>query len=216
VRAQAELNLASAYASFAEVETEAEPPVEMPAPRGRRQAQITELLTGVEAGLTSAAIAAEIGGGYAAANAHDALQSLERAGIVELVAGVHPITWRLAPRYQRNGRVFARVASRIREGEWATYGDVSVAVTDDTRASRGVGSAARRMPDFPHPERLLKDGGVIHPNWLDAAGRGPEHARQLLESQGVRFSADGLADPEQRVSAKELRRRDEVEPVTWE
>jgi alkylated DNA nucleotide flippase Atl1 len=120
--------------------------------------------------------------------------------------------WRLAPRYRTTAAVFMRVADRLREGEWTTYGDISIAVRGDTKAARGVGRAAAAMPHFPHPERVLMEGGVINPSWHDSQGRGPDYCEQLLREQGVRFT-DGRADESQRVSWDELRRRDEAEPV---
>jgi alkylated DNA nucleotide flippase Atl1 len=106
-----------------------------------------------------------------------------------------------------------RMASRVREGEWTTYGDISIAVRGDTKAARGVGQAAAALDAFPNPERVLNDGGRINPKWRDSEGRGPEYCRQLLEDQGVRFDGD-VADQRQRVTCDELRRRDESEPVT--
>jgi hypothetical protein len=57
------------------------------------------------------------------------------------------------------------------------------------------------------------EGGRINPKWRDSEGCGPDHCRQLLEQQGVRFN-DDIADPSQRVTWDELRRRDESEPVS--
>jgi alkylated DNA nucleotide flippase Atl1 len=129
-----------------------------------------------------------------------------------------PITWRGFAQPFRPQRdyatfvVFMRMASRVRRGEWTTYGDISIAVRGDTKAARSVGRAAAAVPTFPHPERVLMDGGVINPNWHDSEGRGPDYCKQLLEEQGVTF-ADDRADPSRRVTWDELRRRDETEPV---
>jgi alkylated DNA nucleotide flippase Atl1 len=38
-----------------------------------------------------------------------------------------------------------RMASRVRQGEWTTYGDISIAVRGDTKAARGVGRAAAAL-----------------------------------------------------------------------
>lgn len=164
---------------------------------------------GVPRGLPDGDIATEIG--YEVPNTHSTLQALERAGLVELVPASSPQRWRLAPRYRATAGVFMRVASRVREGEWTTYGDISIAVRGDTKAARGVGRAAAAVPGFPHPERVLMDGGIISPHWHDAHG-GPERCQRLLDEQGVRF-IDDQADPAQRVAWDELRRRDEAEPV---
>lgn len=105
-----------------------------------------------------------------------------------------------------------RMASRVRQGEWTTYGDISIAVRGDTRAARGVGRAAAVLKAFPHAERVLLDGGVISPNWHDSQGRGPDVCQKLLKDQGVKF-IDGRADPNCRVTWDELLRRDKEEPV---
>jgi alkylated DNA nucleotide flippase Atl1 len=179
--------------------------------RGQRQQQILEVPgLAAEAGLKTAEVAAEIN--YEVPNTHGTLQALERGGLVEMIPGATPQRWRLAARYRTTGPVFMRVASRVREGEWTTYGDISIAVRGDTKAARGVGRAAAALPQFPHPERVLMEGGLINASWHDSDDRGPDHCRSLLEAQGIRF-IDERADPAQRVAWDELRRRDETEPI---
>jgi hypothetical protein len=134
---------------------------------------------------------------YDVPNTYTTLQTLERAGLVELIPAVAPQHWRLAPRYRTTPAVFMRMASRVRDGEWTTCGDVSIAVRGDTKAARGVGQAAAGIHHFPHPERVLLEGGVIDPNWHDSQGRGPDYCEKLLQEQGVRF-IDGRADESQR------------------
>jgi alkylated DNA nucleotide flippase Atl1 len=185
--------------------------VELPVGRGQRQQQILDLPgLAAEEGMKTSDIASAIT--YEVPNTHSTLQALERAGLVEMLTGVAPQRWRLAPRYRTTGIVFMRMASRVRRGEWTTYGDISIAVRGDTKAARSVGRAAAALPTFPHPERVLMEGGVINPNWHDSEGRGSDYCRQLLEEQGVTF-ADNLADPSRRVTWDELHRRDETEPV---
>jgi alkylated DNA nucleotide flippase Atl1 len=185
--------------------------LELPIGRGQRQQQILELpgLT-AEDGLKTADVAAGIS--YDVPNTYTTLQALERSGLVEMIPGATPQRWRLTSRYRTTSAVFMRVASRVRPAEWTTYGDISIAVRGDTKAARGVGQAAAALPAFPHPERVLMEGGRINPKWRDSEGRGPEHCRHLLEQQGVRFKGD-TADQSQRVSWDELRHRDETEPV---
>jgi alkylated DNA nucleotide flippase Atl1 len=214
-RAQGELFLKLA----AELEAAAQVPsldtgadVEIPTGRGQRQQQILAVPgLAAEDGMKTADVAAAIA--YDGPNTHTSLQALHKAGLVELVPGATPQRWRLAPRYRTTSVVFMRMASRVREGEWTTYGDISIAVRGDTKAARGVGQAAAALADFPHPERVLMEGGRINPKWRDSKDRGPERCRELLKHQGIRFT-DDLADPAQRVTWDELRRRDESEPVT--
>jgi alkylated DNA nucleotide flippase Atl1 len=185
--------------------------VELPQGRGQRQQQILELpQLADETGLKTADIAALIN--YEVPNTHSTLQALERAGLVELVPRETPQRWRLASRYRTTTAVFKRVASRIREGEWASYGDISIAVRGDTAAARGVGRAAATDSSFPHPERILMDDGTVNTRWHDHNGRGPDHCRQLLERQGITF-VDGRAGSSQRVSWAVLAERDRTEPV---
>lgn len=185
---------------------------EVPVGRGQRQQQILELPgLGAEDGMKTSDVAGEIG--YEVPNTHSTLQALERNGLVELVPGATPQKWRLAPRYRNTAPVFMRLASRLKAGEWTTYGDISIAVRGDTKAARGVGRAAAKIPDFPHPERVLMDGGRINPNWVDEEGRGPDYCMQLLSEQGITFDDEGRANKSQRVTWDELRRRDELEPV---
>ena len=206
------LTLAADLETAASVPDAASEELALPVGRGQRQKQILELPElATEQGMKTADVAAAIT--YEVPNTYSTLQALERAGLMEMVPGVTPQTWRLATRYRTNAPVFMRLASRVREKEWTTYGDISIAVRGDTKAARGVGRAAAVIREFPHPERVLNEGGVVNPNWRDGAGRGPDHCRQLLEEQGVRF-VDGHADQSQRVTWDELRRRDETEPVS--
>ncbi|GGK96048.1 MGMT family protein [Mangrovihabitans endophyticus] len=213
-RAQAALfgDLAAELEAAAQVPNlTADGDVEVPTGRGQRQQQILAVPgLATEDGMKSADVALAID--YDGPNTHTSLQALQKAGLVELVPGVTPQRWRLAPRYRTTSVVFMRMASRLRDGEWTTYGDISIAVRGDTKAARGVGQAAAALANFPHPERVLMDGGRINPKWRDSKNRGPEYCRELLEHQGIRFESD-LADPAQRVTWDELRRRDESEPV---
>ncbi len=189
----------------------AEEIVVVPEGRGLRQKQILDLpQLATEEGMKTAEIASNIS--YEVPNTHSTLQTLERNALVELVPGVSPQTWRLAQRYRTNAPVFKRLALRVKEGEWTTYGDISIAVRGDTKAARGVGRAAATIPDFPHPERILMEGGVINPKWRDSEMRGPDYCRRLLEKQGVKFDGDYAAKG-QRVAWDELLRRDKDEPV---
>jgi alkylated DNA nucleotide flippase Atl1 len=147
----------------------------VPTGRGQRQEQILAAPgLATEDGMKSADVALAID--YDGPNTHTSLQALQKAGLVELVAGVTPQRWRLAPRYRTTSVVFMRMASRVRDGEWTTYGDISIAVRGDTKAARGVGQAAAALANFPHPERVLMDGGRINPKWRDRKDRGPDTA----------------------------------------
>jgi len=214
-RAQGELflNLAADLEAAAQVpDLTADRDIDVPTGRGQRQQQILGVPgLATEDGMKTADVAIAID--YDGPNTHTSLQALHKAGLVELVPGATPQRWRLAARYRTTSVVFMRMASRVRRGEWTTYGDISIAVRGDTKAARGVGQAAAALPQFPNPERILMEGGRINPKWRDSQGRGPEHCRHLLEQQGIQFEGD-VADQSQRVTWDALRRRDETEPVT--
>jgi len=185
--------------------------VEIPHARGERQ-QMTLELPGLqsEAGMKTSEVAAGIQ--YDDPNTYNILRGLERAGLVELIPDASPQRWRLAPRYRTTATTLARVASRIRPGEWSTYGDISIVVRGDVKAAHAVGQAAATRTDFPTPWRVLKEGGFIQKHWKDAEGRGPEEVRRRLEAEGVRFDRDGRARKEFRVGWDVLLERKDQEP----
>ena len=173
---------------------------------GRRQKQIVEL-SGLssEDGIKTSEIAKAIN--YEVPNTYMTLRGLSGSDVVELIPGSHPQRWRLTARYRRGAGEYGRIASLVNAGEWTTYGDVSIAVRGDNKAARAVGRAAAVVSGFPHPHRVLMEGGFISEHWLDSAGRGPEECRRRLDEEGVRFDEVGRADPSQRVAWDELRRR---------
>jgi hypothetical protein len=87
---------------------------------------------------------------------------------------------------------FMGMASRVREGEWTTYGDISIAVRGDTKAARGVGRAAAALRNFRHPERVLMEGGVINPRWLDRKVADPTTASSSSASRASDSPTAGL------------------------
>lgn len=182
----------------------------LPILRGARQSQVVDLPgLDTESGMKTAAIANSIA--YSAPNTYAMLRSLQAAGIVEKVAGSVVNRWRLAPRYRDRTAVFLAVAALLRHGEWTTYGDISLAARGNLQATGLVKQAATTRADFPHPERILGDGGVISPNWRDHAGRGPEDCRQALVAAGIEVTG-GVAHPRRRVAWDELQRRHEAQP----
>ena len=154
---------------------------------GRRQLQIVELPDlASEDGMKTADVAAAID--YELPNTYSALQALVRNQVVEQVPGREPQHWRLVRRYRATSRAFARAAELIQRGEWATAGDVSIAVRGDIAAARSVAAAGlshRIVPEGPPPA---------------------ESVARLLE-EGIVMLPDGNPDPRQRVSWDELSRR---------
>jgi alkylated DNA nucleotide flippase Atl1 len=166
---------------------------------GSRQRAILEL-TGLsdDSGMKTSEIADAIH--YEVPNTYMTLRALAGSGLLEQIPGVSPQRWRLAPRYRATAAPYVQIAAHVHRGEWTTYGDISIAHRGDARAARAVGRAAATLPSFPHPHRVLGRNGVIPIGWRDDQGNGPEECRRRLESEGVRFSDDGRADPASRVA----------------
>jgi alkylated DNA nucleotide flippase Atl1 len=172
---------------------------------GPRQREIVDVLHDANAhGLKTAEIADRIS--YDGPNTYSTLMSLARRRVVELIPGSDPQSWRLAPRF-RNAEPYMRAAALVHEGEWTTYGDLSIVVRGDTNGARAAGRAAARLPQFPNPHRVLGAGGVIPPGWRDEEGHGPKECRRRLDREGVRFLDDGRADPAFRVAHETLKER---------
>lgn len=186
-------------------ERSGEPPAEegaieaaVPEVSGRRQQAILAVpALATEEGLKTAEVARAIS--YEVPNTHMTLQALERAGHVEMVEGSKPQRWRLVSRYRATGTMYMAIAAQVLKGEWTTYGDISIALRGDTKAARAIGQMAAKLPTFPNPHRVLKEGGEISPFWVDEQGRGPEHCQKMLEAEGVTFS-NGRAEMASRVS----------------
>jgi alkylated DNA nucleotide flippase Atl1 len=176
-------------------------------PLGTRQKQIVALQAlRTDEGVKTSDIARQLGDNDVP-NTYTSLQALARAGIVENVPGRQPQHWRLTPTYRGNSSPYLDVAAQIRPGEWATYGDVAIAAGKDIKAARAVGRAAATLEEFPNPHRLLPVTGKVPEGWGILAGLQPDECRLRLESEGVVFDQQGVADPARRVRWDELAAR---------
>lgn len=97
------------------------------------------------------------------------------------------------------GRVNATVAA-IPPGRWASYGDVAAAAGT---AAQPLGNHLSTKPVL-NAHRVMKRDGSIAKNfrWLD-----PNESRgvwEVLEEEGLRFTASGKADPTLRMTLEEL------------
>jgi alkylated DNA nucleotide flippase Atl1 len=180
------------------------PDEELLGARQRQIAQVPGLLD--EEGMKTADIARTID--YEVPNTYTTLQALAGRGIVEQIPGATPQRWRLHYRYRATASPYLRMASHVRQGEWTTYGDVSIAVRGDTNGARAVGRAAATLDSFPNPHRLLAQGGVIPPGWRSGDGHGPEECERRLRAEGVEM-VEGRAQAERRVTWDILVARDE-------
>lgn len=176
---------------------------------GKRQQEMVEVLRlAGDEGLTTSQISERMNG-YDTANAHMGLRALNQRRVVEEVPGKTPIHWRLAPHYRATADPYLTIAELIGEGEWTTYGDISIAVRGDTQGARAVGRAAATLPHFPHPHRVLQSGGRVPDGWKtsEAEAPNPEVCRERLEAEGVSFDEDGRASRMHYVGWEVLRER---------
>jgi alkylated DNA nucleotide flippase Atl1 len=195
--AQALLKLANDVRSSDDDDLRVEPVVDPLAELslGERQREMVDVLRATdENGLTTSGIC-QLMGGYDAANAHVSLRSLESRGVIEQVPGQKPIRWRLGRRYRATADPYLAIAAQVRNGEWTTYGDISIAVRGDTMGARAVGRAAAMLEHFPNPHRVLQSGGRIPEGWKSSSSHepNPEECRRRLDAEGVAFDEHGRA-----------------------
>jgi alkylated DNA nucleotide flippase Atl1 len=89
-----------------------------------------------------------------------------------------------------------RLCGSIPAGRWTTYGDLATAV-GATGAAQSVAGIIATDPDIQNAHHVLRAGGRISPGWLSTDGtKGPEHARQRLEDEGITFDDTGSANRE--------------------
>lgn len=95
------------------------------------------------------------------------------------------------------------VLSVITPGRWTTYGDIAGAVGT---VSQAAAQAVARAHAAEGAWRVLRAGGYIAPgfNWAKGSPHEGRSCQEVLEEEGVRF-VDDAADPEQRITAEEIR-----------
>lgn len=173
----------------------------MPPSQDLRDAIVRLRGMALDDGMTTADMAQQLR--ESASTIDDALTGLLSEGKVEQLVGTTD-RWRLAPTLRSTADLYMRVAGLIREGEWTSYGDLSIAVRGDLKGKQAVGRAAATFPRFPNPHRVLRKGGEIPNEWRDWSGNGPEACKALLAAEGVNFTEDGRASPGSYVTGEEL------------
>ena len=158
---------------------------------------------------------------YEVPNTYLTLQSLARSGLAELVAGSKPQRWRLSPKVRGSAGPYILAAQRVLAGEWATYGDLSIAVRGDDQGARAVGRAAATLPDFPksppHPQ-----SGWGHPSGLArrrrrrsrSVSRATSGRRGPLRARGTRRPQQAGGMGRDQVPAARSRRSGSSRPGT--
>ncbi|MFD4461574.1 MGMT family protein [Nocardia sp. NPDC058480] len=89
----------------------------------------------------------------------------------------------------------------IPAGRWTTYGDLAVLLGT---APQPLGNRLRSHP-APNAHRVLGSQGTVSEGFSWPDPNCTDDPRQLLETEGVRFSAYGHADPTQRLCPTELK-----------
>jgi alkylated DNA nucleotide flippase Atl1 len=89
------------------------------------------------------------------------------------------------------------VCSAIPAGRWTTYGDLAAAI-GVPGAAQSVASVIATDPDVENAHRVLRANGQISPGWTNALGKGPAHARAMLEAEGFTFDAGDVANADRR------------------
>jgi hypothetical protein len=156
-------------------------------------------------GLTSVEIAARLD--YSVPNTYRLVRALCESGVIEAVPGSGPHRWRLSSAHRRSPEVFERYARTVGPGEWTSCSDLSIAGRGDVFGARLVCWAAGRGKGFPHPHRVLLEGGLPHPVGHDHERPGPAEVRGLLAREGLTFTPAGRAAPGRRVTWDQLRDR---------
>jgi alkylated DNA nucleotide flippase Atl1 len=105
-----------------------------------------------------------------------------------------------------------KALSYVEAGWWTTYGDLAK-LTGLSAPSVGTVMGTEKV-DNPH--RVLRADGTIAPDfrWPDSNRTDdPQRARQVLESEGLRFDEAGHADPDQRFTVDELREQAQTDEL---
>ncbi|MDR6415568.1 DUF4268 domain-containing protein [Pseudarthrobacter sulfonivorans] len=94
----------------------------------------------------------------------------------------------------------AAIVAEIPAGRWSTYGDVAIV------AGTWAQPLAAIVATFPMANawRVLQSGGTISPGFRWTEPGRDDDPRSVLEEEGLRFDAEGHADPEQFIGAEEL------------
>jgi len=106
----------------------------------------------------------------------------------------------VAPDSGRDWNLLNQVLASLPAGAWTTYGDVATVIGSHPVP---VGQRLATAP-IPNAHRVLRNDGMVSPGfrWTD-----PTDARDVLgvlRQEGVHLSEDGVADPEQRLAARDL------------
>jgi uncharacterized protein with ParB-like and HNH nuclease domain/alkylated DNA nucleotide flippase Atl1 len=97
-------------------------------------------------------------------------------------------------------RVNAAIAA-IPSGRWTTYGDLALL---GGTAAMPVGQHIVNTPVLTNAYRVLGSDGKLRPDFRWSNENDDRSATDVLMADGVRFSANGAADPSQRITAAEL------------
>ncbi|WP_258573598.1 GmrSD restriction endonuclease domain-containing protein [Actinomadura parmotrematis] len=97
-------------------------------------------------------------------------------------------------------KTLRRLLAELPAGRWTTYGDLAAVIGSHAAA---IGTHLAGRPELENAHRVLTSEGQISSSFRWPDGR-IASAREVLEEEGVAFSAAGRAAPEQRLSAAGL------------
>lgn len=109
-----------------------------------------------------------------------------------------------SPQTRRDWSPLHQLLAQLNAGEWTTYGDLAEAIDSHPIA---VGQHLSRCDDCEHAYRVLGSDGRPRTNFTWADPAETRTCRQVLESEGVQFTASGAAEPMRRIGADQLRAR---------
>ena len=101
----------------------------------------------------------------------------------------------------RNWSDLHELLTAIPPDRWTTYGEVAEAIGT---AAQPLGQHLTSCHECTNAVHVLTSNGAVADNFTWGDEEETRTAREVLESRGVMFHGDGLADPSQRLSSEQL------------
>ncbi|WP_460497882.1 MGMT family protein [Glycomyces tarimensis] len=103
---------------------------------------------------------------------------------------------------ERDWELVRRVVAALPEGTWTSYGDLAELIGTGPRQ---VGAFMRDDGDVERAYRVLTASGKVSEGFRWSDGRSGRDVPELLREDGVKVSAGGVADRQQRMYVYDLR-----------
>ncbi|TDC76119.1 GmrSD restriction endonuclease domain-containing protein [Streptomyces hainanensis] len=101
----------------------------------------------------------------------------------------------------RDWHLAHQVLAALPHGTWTSYGDLAAFIGSGAQA---VGNHLANTPGVANAYRVLTSEGRVSDGFRWTSQDAGEDVRTRLAADGVRFAANGAADPDQRLSADDL------------